>query len=200
MLSLTAILPPAAAAGDLDGGLSSGGTTASLQEVGITVVLPDEGSYQIYTFNLNTVVNSQYAKGVGADIVTDTPSGERNEIWVLEHRGGYDFTLSPLHASGCFLTFQGFDKGLTLTRFVSDDSLWRAIRNSDGSITLQCKNGCVMDTTCGRIDQVGTRILSYTSNGYAEAQHYWFSRISEGNTLTPPPPATPPTTASITGA
>ena len=186
VLSLTSVMSPLAAAADLDDGLSSGGTTANLQEVGANYVMMDEGSYQIYTFNLNTVANSQYAEGVGAAIVTDTPSGELNEIWALGHRNGYYFTLSPLHVSGCFLTSQGYDKGLTLTRFVSDDSLWRAIQNSDGSITLQCKNGYVMDTTCGRIDQVGTRILSYASNGYVEAQHYWFSRISESKTLTPP--------------
>lgn len=171
---------------DLDGGLSSGGAAASLQEVGLTYVMMDEGSYQIFTFNLNTVVNSQFAQGVGASIVTDTPSAELNEVWALKQRTGYYFTLSPLHASGCFLTSQGYNNGLTLSRFVSDSSLWKAIRNSDGSITLQCKNGYVMDTTCGNIDQVGTRILSFTSNGFVQAQHYWFSRISEVSTLTPP--------------
>ena len=176
---------PAAAAAEV-GDLTLGSSTVSLEEVGAFYVRMDEGTYQIYTFNLNTVVNAQYAKGVGADIVTDTPSGELNEDWYLQNQTGYYFTLSPLHVTGCFLTSQGYDKGLTLTRFVSDDSLWRAIRNDDGSITLQCKNGYVMDTTCGRIDQVGTRILSYASNGFVEAQHYWFSRISESCTLTPP--------------
>lgn len=176
---------PAAAAAEV-GGLTLGSSTVSLEEVGASYIKMDEGTYQIYTFNLNTVVNVQYAKGVGADIVTDTPSGELNEDWYLQNQTGYYFTLSPLHVTGCFLTSQGYDKGLTLSRFVSDDSLWRAIRNDDGSITLQCKNGYVMDTTCGRIDQVGTRILSYASNGFVQAQHYWFSRISESRTLTPP--------------
>ena len=58
VLSLTSVMSPLAAAADLDDGLSSGGTTANLQEVGANYVMMDEGSYQIYTFNLNTVANS----------------------------------------------------------------------------------------------------------------------------------------------
>ena len=181
--SLTLCLPVARADSS---GLSLGAATPSLQAVGTSIVSMDTGAYQIYTLNQNTVVNAQYAKGAGADIVTDTPSGERNEIWVLKNVGpGAYFTLSPLHASNTLLTSQGYDKGLTLSTALTDNSRWRALRNSDGSITLQCKNGYVMDTTCGRIDQVGTRVLTYQSNGFAQAQNYWFSRVSESATLTP---------------
>lgn len=181
---LLAGIPTAAAAGELDAGLS-GRTTASLQTTGASLIRPEEGSYQIYTLHWNTVVNAQYARGVGADIVTDTPSGERNEVWLLKYSSGAYFTLSPLHAGNCYLTSRGYDRGLTLSGIKTNDSLWQALRNSDGSVILRNRNGYVMDTTCGRIDQVGTIVLSYQSNGFAEAQHYWLSRVSESSTLTP---------------
>lgn len=190
ILSLMTCVPSASAARyvldeDDDFDLSSGGTLMSLEEVGVQYENMAEGDYQMFTKRLNTVVNAQYAHGIGANIVTDTPSAEDNEIWRLKHAGiGVYFTLSPLHAPKTFLSAQGFEKGLTLSGIVTDDCLWRAAKNADGSYTLHCKNGTVMDThNCG-IDQVGTEIISFESNG-TDAQKYWLSCISEVNSLTP---------------
>lgn len=151
--------------------------------------VPPEGMYINYTFHKNTCTNVKYAYGAGADINTDWPDGQSNEIWILKHTSGGYFTLSPLHASNCYLSAEkGFDQTLTLTRTSSDYTQWKALPNRDGSVVLQCKgNGLVMDNAYGHIDQVGTRTLAYEKNGFAEAQHHWLSRISESTSqLTPP--------------
>lgn len=166
---------------DLSGGLSSGGATASLEAVGVRngAILAD-GIYFFSTYgDIYMALNIQYRRTSGGAVL-DSLNFEDNELWRLENTDNGYFTLSPLFASGYYLAGQLNDTQLRLstTSRSNFNVQWKAIPDGDHYIIVNRKSGLAVDTAHGRTDTANP-VLNYIQNGYREAQSWSIVRVSE---------------------
>ena len=109
-LSLTAMIPSAAAAGDL----SSGGTTVNVTDTTTAVsmaVKMDTGIYWIGCYrDVYQALNLQY-DDVNSGLVLDPMNFQSNELWVLKPVSSTSvyFTLAPLSHPNYYIAGQDND-------------------------------------------------------------------------------------------
>lgn len=186
-LSLTAMIPSAAAAGDL----SSGGTTVNVTDTTTAVsmaVKMDTGIYWIGCYrDVYQALNLQY-DDVNSGLVLDPMNFQSNELWVLKPVSSTSvyFTLAPLSHPNYYIAGQDNDCQLKLSKTSTSDPAVQWMAVPDGShYVLVNRNGLAMDTAFGKSD-TGNRVLNYTRNGYQDAQSWNMIRISEStSTFTP---------------
>ena len=122
-----------------------------------------------------------------AQIGVDNFDYESNELWIIINRGDGYVTLAPKHCSELGLVLNALLANktpgdlVTLHRWTPGDdaSLWKPIRNADGSYTFQNKaTGLVLDCKNGSYE-IGNRIINWTPNGYLQAQGFDLQKIGD---------------------
>ncbi len=165
--------------------LSTSNSTSSQQ-----CVLED-GNYVIWLYysqskcwNVLFASTEQDLARLGVDYF----NSEANEVFIIKNRGNNYVTIAPQHSSNLVINATLADKTpgryLSLHEYVEGDeaSLWRPIKNADGSVSFQNKaTGLMIDLENGNHD-IGNKLLNWTQNGYSAAQSFYPEKLSGSNT------------------
>lgn len=185
-LSLVTTMVPAAAASDLDGGLSLGGTTANVTDSTTSMAAKlDAGIWWIGCYrDVYQALNLQYDK-VSAGLVLDPMNFQSNEVWVLKPVSSSSayFTLAPLSHPSYYIAGQNNDCQLRLSNTSASDPAvqWMAIADGNHYVLVNRKTGLAMDTAFGKSDTANP-VLNFSRNGYCDAQSWNMIRLSESTT------------------
>ena len=161
--------------------------SCGIQVVHAAEVIIPNGSYAFLTHDDGTkTMNVLFAstEEAKAQIGIDNFDYEKNEIWIVTNQGNGYVTIAPSHCPQLVLNalFANKTPGdlVTLHRFTPGDaaSLWKPIKNADGSYTFQNKaTGLVLDCRNGSYE-IGNNILNWTKNGYLRAQGWYLENLS----------------------
>ena len=151
------------------------------------VVIPN-GSYAFLTHDDGTKTMNVLFASTEEDkalIGIDNFDYEKNEIWIVTNQGNGYVTIAPSHCPQLVLNALLANKTpgdlVTLHRWTEGDaaSLWKPIKNADGSYTFQNKaTGLVLDCRNGSYE-IGNHILNWTKNGYLQAQGFDLQKIGD---------------------
>ena len=159
-LSLTAMIPSAAAAGDL----SSGGTTVNVTDTTTAVsmaVKMDTGIYWIGCYrDVYQALNLQY-DDVNSGLVLDPMNFQSNELWVLKPVSSTSvyFTLAPLSHPNYYIAGQDNDCQLKLSKTSTSDPAVQWMAVPDGFFA--CGGGAMLIAACEAYHKAGVNYQTY---------------------------------------
>lgn len=151
-------------------------------------VLPN-GTYVIYTMNLTTCCNVQYAKADGGKVCVDQANLELNELWEFKNVGYGYITISPKHAPNTYLSAdRGPESQLVIRKCVPSEAVcqWLPVKVDNNVYVFKNRAypSYVIDCRNADLNTAGNAFQLYARN-YTKAQSFCPVRISSVKNLTP---------------